>query len=469
MMQLQNAGRFIEDLAQELGPKAVLMGPDVPVRNRTDWSFLPQAAPLAVFRPSSTEEVSRILKTCSQAGIPVTPQGGMTGLCGGSRPLDGGVALSMERMTGIEQIDPDGMTMTVLAGTPLEVIQKAADEAGLFFALDLGARGSCAIGGNLSTNAGGNRVIRYGMARDLVLGLEVVLPDGTVLSMLNRMLKNNAGYDLKQLFVGAEGTLGVITRAVLRLHPKPGCVCAAMCVVNGYDKVLELLGTARRTLGPFLSAFEVMWADYWHQATERVPGGKAPVSIGDGTHVVLIEVQGLDDEIDGARFSAWLEQLFEKGVIEDGAVAQTLSDMADFWGTRDAAAEFANPAVIGPHISFDIGLPIRRIEEFVTRSKPALLEQFGCHSVHYGHVGDGNIHIVAWVPGADPQPLSDVSTVVYGIVRELGGTVSAEHGIGLLKKPYLKHTRDDAQVDLMRRIKRSVDPDWIVNATKIFD
>jgi FAD/FMN-containing dehydrogenase len=462
-------GSAVEALAASLGPGVALIGADVPARNRQDWSFLPGTRPAVVFRPSSTEEVSLILRACHEAGVPVTPQGGLTGLCGGALPLDGGVALSLERMTGVEQVDPDGMTMTVLAGTPLEVVQKAADEAGLFFALDLGARGSCAIGGNLSTNAGGNRVIRYGMARDLVLGLEVVLPDGTVLPMLNRMIKNNAGYDLKQLFLGSEGTLGVITRAVLRLHPKPGCVAAALCVVDGYDKVLDLLATARRSLGPFLSAFEVMWADYWHQATVRVPGSKAPVSIGEGSHVVLVEMQGLDEDLDGARFDAWLQQRFEAGAIGDGAVARSLSDLADFWRTRDAAAEFANPGVIGPHISFDIGLPIRRIEEFVARSKPALLDRLGCHSVHYGHVGDGNIHIVAWVPGAVPQPLPAVSEIVYGIVRDLGGTVSAEHGIGLLKKPYLRHTRDEAQVDLMRRLKGCLDPHGILNPTKIFD
>ena len=269
-----------------------------------------------------------------------------------------------ERITGVEEIDPNGMTMTVCAGTPLEAIQQAADEAGLFFSLDLGARGSCAIGGNLSTNASGNRVIRYGMARDLVLGLEAVLPDGTVVSMLNRMLKNNACYDLKQLFLGSEGTLGVITRAVLRLRPKPGCIAAAMETVTGYDRARELLRTARRSLGPLLSSFEVMWADYWYQATERVPGDRPPVAIGDSSHVVLVEMHGLDEAIDGARFSAWRERLFEAGIVDDGTVAQSLGDVRAFWGTRDAAAELANPAVIGPHLSYDIGLPVARMDEF---------------------------------------------------------------------------------------------------------
>ncbi|MAQ82395.1 MAG: FAD-binding oxidoreductase [Maritimibacter sp.] len=447
----------------------LLGGSDIPERNRTDWSFLPPSDPLAVARPTSTEDVSKLMAACHASGIPVTPQGGLTGLCGGSRPLDGGIALSMERMSGIEKIDPDGMTMTVLAGTPLETVQKAADNAGMFFSLDLGARGSCAIGGNLSTNAGGNRVIRYGMARDLVLGVEVVLADGTVLPMLNTMLKNNAGYDLKQLFLGSEGTLGVITRAVLRMHPKPGCVSAALCVVDGYDKVLELLRTARRSLGPMLSAFEVMWGDYWHQATECVPGARAPVQIGDGTHVVLVEMQGLDADIDTPRFETWLEGVFASGAVTDGAVAQSLGDMAAFWATRDAAAEFANPAVIGPHISFDVGLPVKRMDEFAQQSKAALLTELGCQSVHYGHVGDGNLHIVAWVPGASPQPLPDVSRIVYGIVRGFGGTVSAEHGIGTLKKPYLGHTRGPDEMALMRRIKTCLDPENILNPGKVFD
>ncbi len=455
-------------LRRDLGPSGCLEGADLPARNRTDWSFMAPTSPIAVLRPTSTEDVSKIMRDCHAAGIPVTPQGGLTGLCGGARPLDGGVALSLERMSGIEALDPAGMTMTVLAGTPLETIQKAAAEAGLYFPLDLGARGSCAIGGNLSTNAGGNRVIRYGMTRDLVLGVEAVLADGTVLSMLNRMIKNNAGYDLKQLFLGSEGTLGVITRVVLRLYPQPGCTAAALCVAHDYDAVLGVLSKARRKLGPLLSAFEVMWADYWHQATERV-GVRAPVAIGDGSHVILIEMQGLDDDIDGDRFESLLGQLLEDELVQDGAVAQSLGDIAAFWATRDAAAEFANPSIIGPHISFDVGIPVSRMDEFATRAKTALLEEMGCHSVYYGHVGDGNLHVVAWVPGADPQPIPAASRIVYGIIGEMHGTVSAEHGIGTLKKPYLPLSRGPDEIDLMRRIKAAIDPRGVLNPTKIFD
>ncbi|MEZ5653559.1 MAG: FAD-binding oxidoreductase [Burkholderiaceae bacterium] len=460
---------LIERLIGALGTKAVLSGPELPERNLSDRAFLAPTRPLALVRPADTEQVAAAMRLCHEAGVPATPQGGMTGLCGGAHPTAGGIALSLERLVGIEDIDPDGMTMTVLAGTPLETIQQAADRAGLFFALDLGARGSCAIGGNLSTNAGGNRVIRYGMTRDLVLGLEVVLADGTIVPMLNRMLKNNTGYDLKQLFIGAEGTLGVITRVVLRLHPKPGCVAAAMCVVSGYDRVLEVLRTARASLGPMLSAFEVMWGDYWHLATERVPGSRAPVAIGSGSHVLLAEMQGLDEPIDGPRFASWLEMLFERGVLQDGVVAQSLAETSAFWRTRDAAAEFSSPAVLGPHPSYDIGLPVSRMQEFVDFSKPALLEALGAESVHYGHIADGNMHIVAWVPGAAPQPVDAISAALYETVRRFGGTISAEHGIGLVKKNYLDYSRDPAEITLMRRLKHGLDPRGTLNPAKIFD
>lgn len=452
-----------------LGPSGYLEGAALPERNRTDWSFLPPADPVAVLRPTDTAQVSAIMAHCHRQRIRVTPQGGLTGLVGGARPLDGGIALSLERMSGIESIDPDGMTMTVLAGTPLEAIQSAAARAGLFFPLDLGARGSCAIGGNLSTNAGGNRVIRYGMARDLVLGVEVVLPDGTVLPMLNRMIKNNAGYDLKQLFLGSEGTLGVITRAVLRLFPAPGCTHAVLATTTGYDNVLAVLAMARRRLGPLLSAFEVMWDDYWTFTIDHVSHLRAPVDLGQGTHVILIEMQGLDSDIDGPRFQTMLEDMLEGGLIHDGAVAQSLSDVGAFWATRDAAGDFADPAVIGPHISFDVGLPVARMDEFADRARTALANQLGCRSLYYGHVGDGNLHVVAWQPGAVPQPVSGASRIVYEIIGEMGGTISAEHGIGTLKKPYLPLSRNPAEMDLMRRVKLALDPHGILNPTKIFD
>jgi FAD/FMN-containing dehydrogenase len=456
----------VQALLAELGPDIVLAGEAVPPRNRSDWSGLPPTEPMAVIRPRATGEVAAALRVCHAHGLPVVPQGGLTGLCGGARAGDGEVALSLERMVGIEEIDPATATLTVRAGTPLEQVQRAADEAGFLLALDLGARGSCAIGGNLSTNAGGNRVIRYGMAREMVLGLEVVLADGTVMTSLNKMLKNNAGFDLKQLFVGSEGTLGVITRAVLRLHPKPTWTAAALCGCTLYADVVRLLDAARRGLGPLLSAYEVMWQPYYRLVTERVAGMRAPIGPEHGFYV-LVEAQGSGGDEDGpARFEAWLEAAAEAGMLADGAVAQSLADVQAFWALRDAAGEFR--ALLGPHQSFDIGLPVAVMADYATACDAALRERLpGIVALFYGHVGDGNIHIVIAVPGAAAQPKAQVEEVVYGLVRDFGGTVSAEHGIGTLKRRWLGHARSDAEIALMRTLKAALDPKNILNPGKV--
>jgi FAD/FMN-containing dehydrogenase len=453
-------------LRETLGPAAVLLGADVPERNCNDWSTQPPQSPLAVVRPQNAAGVSAALRACQTAGLPVVPQGGLTGLCGGARPEAGWVALSLERMVGVEEIDAASATMTVRAGTPLEAVQRAADEADFYFALDLGSRGSCAIGGNLSTNAGGNRVIRYGMMRDMVLGLEVVLPDGTIVTSLNKMLKNNAGYDLKQLFIGSEGTLGIVTRIVLRLFPKPGCTMSALCALPDYAAVVQLLGQARSGLGPLLSAFEVMWPDYWQVVTERV-GVRSPVPGQHGIYV-LVEAQGTDESLDGPRFEAWMEKLMEQGLLADAAVARSVADTQSFWALRDACAEFFQ--VLGPHISYDIGLPVKDMDAYVRRCKPALAERIpGCLSVHYGHIGDGNMHLVVWVPGVplEQQPKEAMDEVIYGLVRDFGGTVSAEHGIGTAKKRWLGHARSAEEIALMRTIKTALDPQGLLNPGKV--
>ena len=454
-------------LARRFDRSAWLEGADIPARNTHDTSFLPAAAPLGVVRPNDPQNFADAMAICATHSIPVVPQAGLTGLTGGAQPLPGAVAISFERFSGIEEIDPASATMTVRAGTPLEVVQRAADEAGFFIPLDLGARGSCLIGGNLGTNAGGNRVIRYGMARDMVLGLEYVLPDGTLVTGLNKMIKNNAGYDLKQLFMGSEGTLGMITRAVLRLYPKPGCTCAALCGLARYEDVIGLLAAARRRLGPMLSAFEVMWPDYWHEATVTVPNIRRPIT-GDHAFYVLVEMQGMEAELDAPRFEAWLEKQFEAGLIEDAAIAQSMGDVAAFWRTRDAAGEFGT--VLGPHSSFDIGLPVGSIDDFARECRAALNAALpGCLSVYYGHIGDGNMHIVALVPGASPQPGKTMSEIVYRTVKAHGGTISAEHGIGLVKKPYLPLSRTAGELALMRRLKRALDPQGVLNPGKVID
>jgi FAD/FMN-containing dehydrogenase len=456
----------LSQLQRKLGAQAVLLGDDVPARNGNDWSASLPQAPLAVVRPIDAAGVSEAVLACRKAGLCYVPQGGLTGLCRGASPEAGWVAISLERMTGIEEIDPAGATMTVRAGTSLETIQKAADERGMFFPLDLGSRGSCAIGGNLSTNAGGNRVIRYGMTRELVLGLEVVLPDGTVMTSLNKLIKNNAGYDLKHLFIGSEGTLGIITRAVLKLYPKPRSTMAALCAVPDYAAVLALLNAARSGLGPLLSAFEVMWPDYWDVITNRA-GVRSPVGTGHGLYV-LVEAQGTDEATDAPRFEAWLAELMERGMLSDAAVSQSFAQTKAFWAVRDICSEFGQ--VLGPHIPYDLGLAVAGMDEFVRRCKAALAAGIpGCDSVYYGHIGDGNLHLVSWVPGlsVEEQPKEEMDRIVYGLVREMGGSVSAEHGIGTLKKKWLGHARSEAEIALMRTLKAALDPDGLLNPGKV--
>ncbi|MFZ7091263.1 FAD-binding oxidoreductase [Primorskyibacter sp. 2E233] len=457
---------FLARLASAFPGSAFMAGDDIPARNLHDTSFLADVTPLAVLRPDTPEAVAEAVRICAEAGVPMVPQGGLTGLAGGAHPIEGAVMISLERFSGIEEIDPACTTMTVRAGTPLEVIQKAADEAGFFIPLDLGARGSCLIGGNIGTNAGGNRVIRYGMTREMILGLEYVLPDGTLVSGLNKMLKNNAGYDLKQLFIGSEGTLGIVTRAVLRMHPKPGCVNAALCGLGSYDDVVKLLAEARRGLGPMLSAFEVMWPDYWQVVTETV-GTRSPL---EGKHAfyVLLETQGLDEEIDGPRFMNWIEKIYEAGIVEDAAISQSLSDVQDFWDVRDACAEFMT--CLGPHCAFDIGLPVTSMNAFADACRARLTAAMPeALSVYYGHIGDGNLHIVALDRAATDQPMSRISGIVYDTVRDFGGTISAEHGIGLLKKPYLPYTRSAEELALMALIKAALDPAGLLNPGKVID
>ncbi|MBI2318347.1 MAG: FAD-binding oxidoreductase [Betaproteobacteria bacterium] len=270
----------IRALESALGKEAVLTGDEIGARYTTNPRGESFPIPIALMRPRSTGEVATILRICNEHGQPVVPQGGLTGLCDGASPRGGDVAISLERMSGIEEIDTAAGTLTAFAGTPLQTIQEAAQAAGFLCALDLGARGSCFIGGNVSTNAGENRVLRYGMARDTVLGLEVVLADGTVLRSLNKMIKNNTGYDLTQLFIGSEGTLGSVTRVVLRLHPLPASTCTALCALRDFDRVIELLRHAQGRLAGTLSAFEAMWPDYYDLMTTRIPGNSAPLAAG---------------------------------------------------------------------------------------------------------------------------------------------------------------------------------------------
>ncbi|MFI4994354.1 MAG: FAD-binding oxidoreductase [Hyphomicrobiales bacterium] len=454
-----------EALSRKLGD-AVVFGDDIPERFHADWSGLAPVRPLALIRPRTTQEVSTALKICNRFSVPLVPQGGLTGLAGGARPIAHGVALSLDRMSGIEEVDTVMATITVLAGTPLGAVQAAAEEHGLFLGLDLGARDSCSIGGNISTNAGGNRVIRYGMAREHVLGLEVVLPDGTIMRSLNKMLKNNAGFDLKQLFIGSEGTLGVITRAVLRLQARPHTISCAFCGCAGFDAVLALLKASRARLGPALTAFEVMWPSFFDFMTAGVVELRRPFARPHGAYV-LIEASSFGTGRDAETLEALLGVALESGAVSDAVVASSDKDARDLWAIRDSVSEYGR--LMGPLTAFDIGLPTSGIGAFVVLMEREFRIRWpDAILLAYGHIGDSNLHLVSNIPSAgDQQPHAEICELVYGAVSRAGGSISAEHGIGLLKRPYLAYSRSPEELALMARLKRALDPNGILNTGKV--
>lgn len=457
---------LIRQLCEVVGEPQILVGARIDDRYKTDWSRAVHNEPLAVVRPRNTEDVAAALRVCHMHRHPVTVQGGMTGLVGGGQTNTGDVVISMELMQGVEEIDASASTLTVWAGTPLQRIQEAAESVGLYFAVDLGARGSCQIGGNISTNAGGNRVIRYGMLREQVLGLEVVLADGTVITNLNKMLKNNAGYDIKQLFIGTEGTLGVVTRAVLRLHPLPSQLLTAMCALPDDSAVLGFLSRVRHRASAGLLAFEVMWPEFYRFMTTRVGDLHAPLA-DNGSMVVLLECAGGDSGIAPEVLESLLQEAMEAGEVIDGVIAQSGKEAARFWEIRDAVSAF--PKVLAPYAGFDVSLPIQAIGDFVRQLKRELAEELpSAESLFFGHIGDSNLHIVVHVPGDRASfPRVIIDQRVYGLVRQFSGSVSAEHGIGVRKKQWLGYSRSPAEIDLMRTIKAALDPHQILNRGRV--
>lgn len=455
----------LTSLQQAVGADNVFTGDAIDARYLHDWLMPVGDAPLAVVRPRDAKALSAVLRVCYQNRIAVVPQGGLTNLAASAIPLSSGIVVSLERMNGVQEIDPAAMTMTVLAGTPLQTVQEAAEAAGFLFPLDLGARGSCQIGGNVSTNAGGNRVIRYGMMRELVLGLEVVLADGTIVTSLNKMLKNNAGYDLKQLFIGSEGTLGIVTRVVLRLHPLPKSTCTALCGVADYSKVLALLRYAKESFAGTLSAFEMMWPDFYALITQRVSDVTPPLAYGYGAYV-LIEALGSDQAHDQARFESILASALELELVKDAVIAKSDQEARSLWRIRDGSGDFPN--VFWPKAGFDVSIPTNDIGDFIDACKTAIRQRWpNGESVFFGHIGDANIHIAVKV-AEGKQPEAEINNLIYQLVRDWKGSISAEHGIGTLKRPYLGYSRTEEEIALMRTLKKALDPQGILNPGKVF-
>ncbi len=454
---------LIRTLRSALGADRIFVGSDIGHRYHCDWSQKNPREPRALLKPRSTEEVAECLAQCSRAGQPIVVQGGLTGLVGGATPRPGEVSLSLERLSGIENLDPHDCTVDVRAGTSLQVVQERAASRNLQFSLDLGARGTCTIGGNIATNAGGNRVLRYGMMRGLVLGLEVVLADGTILSSLNSMLKNNTGYDLKQLFIGSEGTLGIVTRAVLRVHAAPIDRATALVAAPSFAAVKDALREARRELGPLLSAFEVMWADYFLLASSRVSKGRQPF---DAAHpfYFLIEVEIFDPGADCERLERLLHRLAGDGIASDAVIARSLDESARLWAIRESAGELLQH--MAPAVAYDISLPIERMEDYVNTVTQQACALLGSHPFYFfGHLGDGNLHILAALKDADDA--GRVDEVIYGELQNFG-SISAEHGIGVRKAEHLGKSRCPEEIALMKALKRMLDPQSILNPGRIF-
>ena len=455
---------FIERLRSIVGEKGIVQNEEMSGRS-AGYSHPDRTLNAKVLiRPGTTDEVSRILKICDEQKQPVVCHGGLTGLVDGGIAGENEVILSLERMRKIEEIDTDSATMTVQAGVTLQTVQETAEEAGFFFPLDLGGRGSATLGGNISTNAGGNRVIRYGMARDMVLGLEAVQADGTIVSSLRKIIKDNAGYNLKHMFIGSEGTLGVVTRLVLRLRPKPASQQTAYVAVDKFDNLPRLLNFCNSRSGGCLSAFEAMWQNYFQLVTSR-PGAAQPMSNGY-PYYVLMEVMGGDPELDKERFERMLADALEEDLMADAVIAKSEGERQAMWALRD---DVESLSTWGPTIGFDVGLPIVAIPDYLEEIDKPIVAQWPDRKLAvFGHLGDGNLHIVYAVGENGDNTKKFINNAVYRPLASREGSVSAEHGIGLQKKDYLTVSRSTAEIGLMKQLKAMMDPNNILNPGKIF-
>ena len=454
--------KFLNALRAIVSPDGLLTSAEVSQRSAGQMrDDMLQAG--ALVRPRTTQQVAAVLKLCNDKRQPVVTQGGLTSLVHGNDAGPGELILSLERMNAIEEIDPLQRVAVVQAGVTLQALHEAVERHELFFPLDIGARGSATLGGNAATNAGGNRVIRYGMMRDLVLGIEAVLADGSELSSLNRMIKNNAGYDLKQLFLGSEGTLGVITRLVLRLSERPRSQDVAFVAIDSFTALTAFLKHMDRALGGTLAAFEAMWREFY-QVVTSAPAKSRPPLPDSYPYYALVESLGGDQAQDSARFAAALESALEAGLIKDAVIAGSDRERAEIWAMRDDVRQMRRH---GKPFIFDVSLPIAEMEAYVAKVRAALTAAWPEHHCWtFGHLGDGNLHFAIRV--FDDAAHAAVQAIVYEPLAKIGGSISAEHGIGLEKKPYLHLSRNPAEIALMRTLKNTLDANNILNPGKIF-
>ncbi|HET7371184.1 MAG TPA: FAD-binding oxidoreductase [Gammaproteobacteria bacterium] len=442
----------------------------------TDWRDRYHGQALAVVRPGSTNEVAAVVRLCAEAGTPVIPQGGNTGLCGGATPDDSGraVILSLQRLNRIRGTDTDNDTMEVEAGCILQTVQEAARKVGRLFPLSLAAEGSCTIGGNLATNAGGTQVLRYGNMRELTLGLEIVTAQGEIWHGLRGLRKDNTGYDLRDLYIGSEGTLGVITAATLKLYALPVARCTTLLALDSLESAVAMLERARRGFGASLTGFELMAGDCLQDVVRRFPQQHLPF---DGPSAelpwfALLELSDSESEVHAReRFETVVGDAIEAGVVADAVIAESLAQTHALWHLRESIPLAEKEA--GKSIKHDISVPVSRMAQFVQETNAALQDAFpGIRQVIFGHLGDGNLHynVARGVDWTEDQLLArehDVHALVHDRVSSVGGSISAEHGIGQLKRDTLPHYKDPVEMTLMHRIKAALDPQGIMNPGKV--
>jgi FAD/FMN-containing dehydrogenase len=464
---------FLERLAAIVGAAHVLTQEDDKAGYLVEPRDLYRGRALAVVRPGATSEVAAVLALCEATRRPVVPQGGNTGLVGGQIPDGTGraILLSLARMTRVREVDPTSNTMTIEAGATLASAQDAAAGADRLYPLSLASEGSCTVGGNLSTNAGGTAVIAYGNARDLVLGLEVVLADGRVVSSLGKLRKDNTGYDLKHLFMGAEGTLGVITAAVLKLFPKPRAIETAFIGIASPARALDLLALAQAQAGAGVTTFELIPRVGVDFVLRHAAGSRDPLEAPHAWYVLMelssTQERGLDETM-----AAILEAALVAGVIDDATTAASSAQRDAFWSLRERLSDVQKNE--GGSIKHDVSVPVARVPEFIEAASRVVLEREpDGRIVAFGHVGDGNIHFNVSQPvGGDKAAFlarwEEINAAVHAVVLAMGGSISAEHGIGQLKRDLLPGAKDAVALDVMRAIKRALDPNGIMNPGKVF-
>jgi FAD/FMN-containing dehydrogenase len=462
---------LVERLGGVVGVANVLRGDDM-APYLVDWRGRYRGAARCVVRPGSTSEVAAVVRACAEAGAPMVPQGGNTSLCGAATPdADGAaVVISLSRLNRIRALDPENNTITIEAGCVLASAQAAANEAGRLFPLSLAAEGSAQIGGNLSTNAGGVQVLRYGNTRELTLGLEVVLPSGEIWNGLRGLRKDNTGYDLKHLFIGAEGTLGIITAATMRLFPQPSAVATAWVAVSSPQAAIALLTSLQGEFGPLLTACELVSETSLGLVVQNIPGAKRPLN--ESPWYVLVELSsgGGDGDL-GAWLEAFLAQALEAGRCTDAALAQSEAQAGLLWALRENISEAQK--IEGISIKHDVSLPISRIPEFLRQADAALAAAHpGLRVVAFGHVGDGNLHYNLSMPAdTDNDALiaqqPAINRQVHDLVHAHGGSISAEHGIGQLKREEILRYKSLVEMEMMRAVKQALDPRGLMNPGKV--